>query len=67
MLNCSGRITEWRFNGQTVPGASGGVFTITKVDPADKGKLLNQYFQEVGTFYFLPRSVCLSVPRFVIG
>lgn len=38
VLNCSGIITEWRFNGQTVSGASGDTLRITNIDPADNGE-----------------------------
>ncbi|XP_076128729.1 uncharacterized protein LOC143109816 isoform X2 [Alosa pseudoharengus] len=38
VLNCNGTITEWRFNGQTLSGASGEIFSITNVNPADNGR-----------------------------
>ncbi|XP_076127972.1 adhesion G protein-coupled receptor F5-like [Alosa pseudoharengus] len=38
VLICNGSITEWRFNGQEIPDASGEVLRITNVNPAHNGR-----------------------------
>ncbi|XP_062407328.1 adhesion G protein-coupled receptor F5-like [Sardina pilchardus] len=38
VLICSGRITEWRFDGQKIPDASGEILTITNINPANNGR-----------------------------